>query len=117
MEWGFVLGLATITLLVIGLVIYFGRKFSKAIQDHSPESCLAVSITPTGNALAACMVGFLIVCVAARELAPEGSLGALLGTLNGVVTVLVATIFFFAIAGTILEKLGYPIIKRGGRGA
>lgn len=117
MEWGFVLGLGAITLVVIGLVIYFGRKLSKAIQNRTPESDLAVNVTPTGNALAACMVGFWVVCLAARVLAPEGSLGEFLGRADGVVAVLVASIFFFAIAAAILEKLGYPIMKRGRRGA
>ena len=57
MEWGFVLGLGAITLVVIGLIIYFGLKLDKAVQRHAPEISLPLSITPTGNALFACMVG------------------------------------------------------------
>ena len=107
-------GLVVITLAVIGLVIYCGKKLSKAVQEHAPDSDFAVSITRTGNVLYACVVGFWIVCAVARELKPESSLGAYLGRADGVLAVIVGSIFFIAIAGAILEKLGYPIVKRGG---
>ena len=112
MEWGFVLGLGAITFVVIGLVIYVGRRLSQAVQNRAPDSDLAVNIASTGSALIAGMVGFWVVCLAARVLAPDGSLGAFLGRADGVVAVLVASIFFFAIAAAVLEKLGYPIIER-----
>ena len=112
MEWGFVLGLVAVTLAVIGLVIYFGLKLSRAMQKHSPNSEFVQSITLSGTALFASMVAFWIICAAARELKPQSSLGAFLGTVEGVIAVFVASIFFISVAGAILEKLGYPIMKR-----
>jgi hypothetical protein len=114
MEWDFVLGLGLITLVAIGLVIYFGRKLSRATQDHAPENDFAMSITPSGNAHFACLVAFWIVYLVARKFEPESSLGSFLGTIDGVVAVLSGSVFFAAIAGGILKKLGLPIAKRGG---
>jgi hypothetical protein len=113
MEWEFVFGLGTITLVVIGLVIYFGMRVSKAVQKHAPEGDLAMRITPAGNALFACMVGFWLICLVARAFRPESSLGAFVGTADGVVAVVVASVFFAAVAAEILKKLGHPIAKRG----
>ena len=56
MEWGFVLGLGAITLFVIRLVIFFGRKLNKAVTRHAPESSLSLHITVAGTALWACVV-------------------------------------------------------------
>lgn len=112
MEWGFLLGLVAITLAVIGLFIYFGRKLSRAIEKQGSGRDLALSITPTGTVLFACIVGFWIVCVAARKLAPEGYLGAFLNTPDGVAVVLFGSVLFSGVAGAILEKLGYPIARR-----
>ena len=55
MDWGFVLGLGVIFLIVITPLIYLGRKLSKSVQEQSPESDAALNITPTGNALTACL--------------------------------------------------------------
>ena len=115
MELSFVLGLVTVTLVVIGLVIYFGRKFSGVVQKHAPESDMASGITLTGTALTACMVGFWVICAAARVLNPEGSIGTLLSRADGVVAVFMASVLFFGIGAAVLKKLGYPIMKRGGQ--
>lgn len=117
MEWGFTLGLIAITLSVISIVIYFGWKLSKAVQKNASDSVLALHITPTGTILFACMVGFWIICLAARALAPEGSLGAFLKGPDGLLVILIGSVLFCAVAGAVLETLGYPIAKRGGRGA
>ncbi len=116
MDWGFILGLGAITLVVIGLVIYFGQMLSRAVEKHAPESDFSLSVTPTGNALFACMVAFWIYCAATRVLNPGSSLGTFVGDVDGVAAVIVGSILFGGIAGAILERLGYPIIKRGGRG-
>jgi hypothetical protein len=83
MDWGFVLGLGAITLLVIGLVIHFGQKLSRAVEKHASESDFTLSVTPAGNALFACMVAFWIYCAATRVLDPGSSLGAFLGDRGG----------------------------------
>lgn len=117
MEWEFVLGLGTITLATIALVIYFGRKLSIAVQDQAPESDLAATVTPTGTALAAGVIGCWVACLAVRELEPETRLGVVLSNTDGVILVAVAPVFIIALAAAILDKFGYPAMKRGGRGA
>ena len=116
-ELGFMLGLGTITLVVVVLVIFFGQKLSRHVQTHLPESDLAVHITPSGNALFACMVGFWILCAVSRELAPASTLGAFLSTMDGIAAVAITSIFVGGIAAAILAKLGYPLAKRGSCGA
>ena len=116
MEWKFILGLGAITLFVVGLFIYFGQKISRAVAKHAPESELAVKITPTGTVLSALMVGFWVLCLAARALAPQSSLGAFVGTPDGMAAVFAASLVFFPILAVILQKLGYPISTRGQRG-
>lgn len=117
MEWGFILGLVAITLPVIGLVICFGRKLSRAIEKQASDNDLALSITPAGTVLFACIVAFWIICVAARKLAPEGHLGAFVNTSDGVAVVLIGSVVFSGVAGAILEKLGYPIARKKEHGA
>ena len=116
MDWEFILGLGAITLFVVGLFIYFGQKISRAVAKHAPESELAVEITATGTVLSALMVGFWVLCLAARALAPQSSLGAFVGKAEGMAAGFVASLMFFPIAAVILQKLGYPIAKRGRRG-
>ena len=116
MDWGFVIGLGAIALVVIGSIIYFGRKLSGFVRKHAPESDLAMRVTPTGNALAACMAGFWGACIIAFKLAPKSTLGAFLGTTDGVLVVILGSIFFWVTAAIILDKFGYPIARRGSRG-
>lgn len=112
MEWGATLSLGAIILVVIGLVIYFGLKFSQAVRKHAPETALRQNITLTGTALWACVVGIWVICLIAGKLRPESSLGAFVGTADGVAAVIVGSIFFAGVAAVILEKLDYPIAKR-----
>ncbi len=114
MDWGFVLGLGGITLVVSGLVIFFGLKLNKAVERHASEINLPLNITPTGNVLFACMVAFWIYCAVTRVLDPGSSLGVFLADVDGVAAVVVGSVLFGGIAGAILERLGYPIAKRGG---
>jgi len=111
-ELKFFAGLTAITLIVIGLVIYVGLKFNKAVLKRAPEIALPLNITPAGTALWASVVGFWLVCLVAEKLRPETSLGAFVGTADGMAAVFAGSIFFAMIAGTILEKLGYPIATR-----
>jgi len=114
MEWGFVLGLGAITLFVIGLVIFFGRKLNKAVTRHAPESSLfSLHITVAGTSLWACVVSFWIICLVAGQIRPESNFGAFVGTIDGVASVFVGSILFVGIVSVILEKLGYPIATKG----
>ena len=116
MDWEFILGLVAITLTVVGLFIYFGQKVSRAVAKHAPESELAVEITPTGTVLSALMVGCWVLCLAARALAPQSSLGVFVSNPDGMAAVFAACLIFFPLVAVIRQKLGYPIAKRGGRG-
>ena len=112
-ELKFFLGLGAITLAVIGLLIYFGLKLNKAVETQAPKSNFPLKVTMTGTALWACVVGFWVICAVARELRPAGFLGGFLHTTDGIASVFLGSIVFAAIAGVVLEKLGYPIAKRG----
>ena len=113
MEWKFLLIVAAITLVAIGLAIYAGIEISNYVRRQGPESEFVRSrLTLTGTALYACMVGSWLVCLLARESRPESSLGAIVGTADGLITVIVASIFFIVVVGVILQKLGYQSFKR-----
>ena len=109
----FFLGLGAITLVVICLIVYFGLKLNKAVDSHAADIDFPWHITLTGTALWACVVGFWVICAVARELRPESLLGDFLSTTDGVASMFAGSIFFAVIAGVILERLGYPIQKRG----
>lgn len=116
MEWGFVLGLTAITVLVIGLLTYFGGKLSRTVQHRFPEHDIAMSITPTGSVLFACLVGFWVVCLVIRMLQPPSTVGLFLSGRDGMVLVVVGSVLCCGVAGSVLAKLGYPIVKRNGGG-
>ncbi|MGI9204737.1 MAG: hypothetical protein ACR2Q3_12050 [Woeseiaceae bacterium] len=112
-EWTFVLGLSGITLLVIGVVIYFGMKLNKAVLKPAPEMTMPLYITPVGTVLWACVVGCWLICIIAVKLRPETPLGAFAGTADGAGLVFIGSIVIAAVAASILEKLGYPVATRG----
>ena len=112
-ELNFFLGLSAVTIVVIGLVVYFGLKLNKAVNKHSAETSFSMNITLAGTALWACVVGFWVICAVARELRPESLLGEFLNTTDGAVSAFAGSVLFAVIGGTILERLGYPIAKRG----
>jgi len=112
-ELKFFLGLSAITLIVVALVIYFGMKLSRAVNKNAPGINFPLKVTMTGTVLWACVVGFWVICAVARKLKPDSSFGDFLNTMDGLATVIVGSIFFAAIAGVILEKLGYPIARIG----
>lgn len=110
-ELTFFAGLIAITLVVIGLLIYFGLKINKAVGKHAAGLDLPLNISWSGNILFACLVAFWICCMVIRGLRPEGSFGTFLNTPDGLAAALIGSIFIAAIAAAILEKLGYPITK------
>jgi len=113
MEWGFVLGLGGITLLVIGVVIYFGLKLNKAVLKHAPEIAVPLYITPVGTVLWACVVGFWLICLVAVKLRPDSPLGTFAGSVDGAGLVFIGSILVAAVAAAALEKIGYPIATKG----
>jgi len=115
MEWQFFLGLGAITIVVIGLVIYFGMKLNKAVLKEAQEIGLPKNLTLAGTTLMACVVGFWIICLIAGKLRPDSSFGTFVGTVDGAGTVIVGPILLAGVAGAVLEKLGYPIATRGER--
>jgi len=60
------------------------KKTFQGRSELRPDSDLTLSITPTGNVLFACIVGFWLICLIARVFAAEGALGRLLGGVDGV---------------------------------
>lgn len=112
-ELKFFLGLGAITLVVFGVVIYFGLKLNKAVEAQAPKINFPLKVTLTGTALWACVVGFWVICAVARELRPASFLGDFLRTTDGIASVFAGSIFLAVIAGVVLEKLGYPIARRG----
>jgi hypothetical protein len=107
----FFAGLGAIALVVIGLFIYIGRKLSHAAERHASEIGFPLYITPTGTVFFAFVTAFLVSCAAIRALAPASSFGEFLNTLDGVASVLTGSMLIIAVAGLILEKLGYPLWK------
>lgn len=110
------LGLGVVTLIPIGLVIYFGLKLNKAVQRNARENSAdqhVPRLTLTGTTVYACMVGFWLICLVAGKFRPESSLGAFVGTADGVAAIIAGSLFFGWIAAAIFEKLGYPIVMKG----
>ena len=103
--------LTAITLVVIGLFIYFGRRLSKAAERHASEIELPLYITPSGTVFFACVAAFWVYCAATRVLAPASSFGEFLNTLDGVASILMGSILIIVAADLVLGKFGYPIWK------
>ena len=107
-ELKFFLGLGAITLVVIGLVIFFGLKLNKAVSTQAPRINFPLRVTMSGTVLWASVVGFWVICAIARELRPASVLGDVLSTIDGIVFVFAGSILFAVVAGKVLEKFGYP---------
>ncbi|MEQ9562646.1 MAG: hypothetical protein RLN69_09010 [Woeseiaceae bacterium] len=112
-ELKFFLVLGAITLAVAGLVVYFGLKLNRSAGEQAPKVNLPLKVTLAGTALWGCIVGFWVICAVARELRPASVLGEFLQTADGIAAVFAGSIVVAAVAGAILEKLGYPIAERG----
>lgn len=112
-ELKFFFGLGAVTLVVVGVVICFGLKLNKTVETQASRIKFPLKVTLTGSALWACLVGFWVVCAVARELRPASFLGEFLHTIDGIASVVAGSILLAVIAGLVLEKLGYPIARRG----
>lgn len=105
-------GLAAITILVIGLLVFFGKKIANGAERNAEYIDLPLYVTRTGTALFAFVVAFWVCCATVRSLAPRSSFGEFLGTFDGVIAVASGSIMFVVIAWIIFDKLGYPLAKR-----
>ncbi len=110
-ELKFFAGLTSITILVIGVLIYFGRKLSSAAERNARYIDLPLYVTGTGATFFACVVAFWVCCAAVRVLTPRSSFGAYLGTLDGAAAVIFGSVMFIAIAWRVSDKLGYPFAE------
>jgi hypothetical protein len=104
-------GLAAITILVIALLVYVGRKLSKAAERNAEFIDLPLYVTRTGTIFFACVVAFWVYCVAVRMLTPHSALGGYLGTFDGIAAVIFGSILFVAVAWVVSDKLGHPFAK------
>lgn len=104
-------GLASITLAVIGLLVYFGRKLSNAAERNAEFIDLPLYVTRTGTTFFGCVVAFWVCCVTVRVLTPHSDLGQFLGTFDGVAAVIFGSITFVAAAWVVFDRLGYPLAK------
>ena len=112
MEIGAVLSLGAVTLFLIGLVVFFLKRIQKTAQKDAPESIFVKPrLTLAGATLMACLLGFFLICLVARETRPTSSLGNFVGTIDGVIIVVVAAIVVLKIISEILKSLGYPFVK------
>ena len=107
-ELKFFAGLAAITVFVIGLFVYFGRRISKAAERNAAYIDLPLYVSRSGTVFFACLVAFWVCCAAARVLAPRSPFGEYLGTFDGVASVVLGSCVFAGIAWVVSEKLGYP---------
>ena len=67
-------GLAGVTIFVIGLLVYFGRKLSNVAERNADYIDLPLYVTRTGTTFFASVVAFWVYCVAVRILAPRSDL-------------------------------------------
>lgn len=111
-ELKFFSGLAAITSIVIGLFVYFGRKFSRAAERNAAHIDLPLYISRTGTVFFACVAAFWVYCAATLALTPQSSFGQFLRTFDGAASVALGSCVFIGIAWVISEKLGFPFAKR-----
>jgi ABC-type spermidine/putrescine transport system permease subunit I len=104
-------GLTGITILVISLLVYLGRKLSRAAERNVEFIDLPLYVTRTGTTFFACVAAFWVYCAAVRVLAPGSNLGEYLGTFDGAAAVIFGSIIFAASAWLVSNKLGYPFAK------
>ena len=104
-------GLAVITIFVIALLVYFGRKLSSAAERNADLIDLPLYVTRSGTTFFACVVAFWVYCVAVRMLTPHSAIGEYLGTFDGIASIIFGSIIFVALAWVVSDKLGYPFAK------
>ena len=104
-------GLAAITLLTISLLVYLGLKLNKVVGRR--DSLFSYGITMSGTILGALITAFWVYFLVARgATSPQHGFAAFLRTADGLALALAGSVVFGGVAGAVLERLGYPIIKK-----
>jgi len=106
-----ILVLALLLLFLVGL-FFAARWLARRWLKLRPTSDLAGVITPTGFALNGCFVLVLIVGKAAREIEPNGPLGAFLNQPGGQIAGVLIAVIGYNVAAAALSRLGHPIMRR-----
>ncbi len=106
------LQIAAICIVVGSLTAYFGLRLNKAAERRRGKEGVS-SFTLAGTAVFGCLVGFWLICLIAYKLRPESLLGTFVGTVDGMVTVVVASVVFVVASRIFLKWLGYSITQEG----
>jgi len=69
-------------------------------------------VTPIGTVVFALLVGSWACCLVIANFAPTSTFGSFLGSTDGLVAALSGSMIVFVAIGVVLDKLGYPIMKR-----
>jgi len=98
--------------VVIPVVLFFVlRRLVRPLIRAQEGSAVNPQITPTGFIFYGLQVLFMVVCPAAYSLDPQGRLGGLLHTTDGIV----GAILIFTVGGRIgesaLRRAGYPVVR------
>ncbi|RDI96811.1 hypothetical protein DVT68_19860, partial [Dyella solisilvae] len=91
------------------LVVASGLWIKRRTAARQPRSLLVSKLTPTGIALYAGLVLFLLGGTAVRQLAPESEIGSFLATPTHALMALLALWVLFNSVSVIASKLGHPI--------
>lgn len=111
-EMAFFFGLAAVTALVIGFIVYFGLKISRAAEQQSENIGMPLYVTPVGTVVFALLVGSWACFLMIANFAPSSTFGSFLSSADGLVAALSGSMIVFVAVGVILDKFGYPIMRR-----
>jgi len=112
-DWEFYVGLSALTLVVIGLFIYLGKKLDRAVRRKSPDTNLPLEVTTSGTIVFAFMVAMWTACLVVQASHPDSTIGSFLRTFDGVGAIAIGSVLYCGVAGAVLDKLGYPLAKKG----
>lgn len=100
--------LALVIAPLFAIPLWIARRW---LKRHPASVSARRVITPTGYVFYGCQTLLLFVGLSAQALQPHGPLGEFLSAPGGFLTYLVLLIVGFSIAGTLLTKWGYPIMR------
>jgi len=104
--------LASIFVLLPTLLFLVLRRLARPlIHGHAGRFHVNRIITPTGSIAYGLQVLFLLVCTVAYNLDPQGRLGSLLHSPDGIVVAICIAVFGVGIAEPLLRRAGYPMFR------
>jgi hypothetical protein len=104
--------LGGIFVLLPTVLFFVLRRLARPlIRGRAATSNVNREITPTGYIVYGLQVLFLVVCTAAYNLDPQGRLGSLLHSTDGVVVAICIAVFGVGIAEALLRQIGYPLVR------